>query len=88
MPVDFCGIKGHVYFDQVNLDRYDCVIGTPFLNRHGGIIDCAKRELRFANGQSLAVLPIPNEVVLIAKRNAAKRDLPFTPKPKVNADTV
>ncbi|KAJ7917860.1 hypothetical protein B0H13DRAFT_1497718, partial [Mycena leptocephala] len=32
VPVDFCGIKGHVYFDQVNLDRYDCVIGTPFLN--------------------------------------------------------
>ncbi|KAJ7799184.1 hypothetical protein B0H13DRAFT_1557264, partial [Mycena leptocephala] len=39
VPIDFCGIKGHVYFDQVNLDRYDCVIGTPFLNRHGGVVD-------------------------------------------------
>ncbi|KAJ7652589.1 hypothetical protein B0H17DRAFT_957854, partial [Mycena rosella] len=28
VPVDFCGIKGHIYFDQVNLDRYDCIIGT------------------------------------------------------------
>ncbi|KAJ7739795.1 hypothetical protein DFH07DRAFT_687779, partial [Mycena maculata] len=32
VPVDFCGICGHVYFDQVNLDRYDCIIGTPLLN--------------------------------------------------------
>jgi hypothetical protein len=88
VPVDFCGIKGHVYFDQVNLDRYDCVIGTPFLNRHGGIIDFGKRELRFANGRSMAALPIPNEVVLIAKRNAAKKDLPFAAKPRATANTV
>ncbi|KAJ6514542.1 hypothetical protein DFH09DRAFT_1333029 [Mycena vulgaris] len=45
VPVDFGGIRGHVYFDQVNLDRYDCIIGTPFLNRHGAVIDFGKREL-------------------------------------------
>ncbi|KAJ7258333.1 hypothetical protein C8J57DRAFT_999670, partial [Mycena rebaudengoi] len=46
VPVEFGGIKGHVYFDQVNLDRYDCIIGTPFLNRHGALVDFQKRELR------------------------------------------
>ncbi|KAJ7664154.1 hypothetical protein B0H17DRAFT_896146, partial [Mycena rosella] len=45
VPVDFGGIRGHVYFDQVNLDRYDCIIGTPFLNRHGVNLDFGKREI-------------------------------------------
>ncbi|KAJ7471585.1 hypothetical protein B0H11DRAFT_1654194, partial [Mycena galericulata] len=61
VPVDFGGIKGHVYFDQVNLDRYDCIIGTPFLNRHGAIIDFGKRELRFPNGNVVPALPIDEE---------------------------
>ncbi|KAJ7032402.1 hypothetical protein C8F04DRAFT_900832, partial [Mycena alexandri] len=45
VPIEFGGIGGYVYFDQVNLDRYDCIIGTPFLNRHGAIVDFGKREL-------------------------------------------
>ncbi|KAJ7029157.1 hypothetical protein C8F04DRAFT_881326, partial [Mycena alexandri] len=45
VPVDFGGINGYVYFDQVNLDRYDCIIGMPFLNRHGAIVDFGTREL-------------------------------------------
>ncbi|KAJ7439909.1 hypothetical protein B0H11DRAFT_1695099, partial [Mycena galericulata] len=61
VPVEFCGIKGYVYFDQVNLDRYDCIIGTPILNRHGGIVDFEKRELRFANGHSVPALPLLDE---------------------------
>ncbi|KAJ7727661.1 hypothetical protein DFH07DRAFT_725191, partial [Mycena maculata] len=43
VQVDFAGIRGYIYFDQVNLDRYDCILGTPFFNRHGCIIDFGKR---------------------------------------------
>ncbi|KAF8187927.1 hypothetical protein K438DRAFT_1473186, partial [Mycena galopus ATCC 62051] len=39
VPVEFGGVRGHVYFNQVNLDRYDVVIGTPFMNKHGLILD-------------------------------------------------
>ncbi|KAJ6451690.1 hypothetical protein DFH09DRAFT_1351896 [Mycena vulgaris] len=49
VPIDFGGVKGHLYFDQVNLDRYDTVIGTPFMNRHGVVLDFGKREIRFPN---------------------------------------
>ncbi|KAJ7281698.1 hypothetical protein C8J57DRAFT_1056162 [Mycena rebaudengoi] len=73
VPVDFGGIKGFVYFDQVNLDRYDCIIGTPFLNRHGALVDFQKRELRFPNGNAIAALPIPAETSLIIKRAASQR---------------
>ncbi|KAJ7247699.1 hypothetical protein C8J57DRAFT_977190, partial [Mycena rebaudengoi] len=38
-PVDFGGINGFVYFNQVNLNRYDSIIGTPFMNRHGVILN-------------------------------------------------
>ncbi|KAF8147095.1 hypothetical protein K438DRAFT_1461246, partial [Mycena galopus ATCC 62051] len=44
-PVNFGGILGHVYFDQANLDRYDGVIGTPFMNKHGIVPDFGKREI-------------------------------------------
>lgn len=83
VPVDFCGIRGHVYFDQVNLDRYDCIIGTPLLNKHGGIVDFAKRELKFANGHSVAALPISEEVALIIKRAANHKENPYHRKPAV-----
>ncbi|KAF8197318.1 hypothetical protein K438DRAFT_1434538, partial [Mycena galopus ATCC 62051] len=39
VPVEFGGVRGHAYFDQVNLDRYDVVIGTPFMNKHGIVLD-------------------------------------------------
>ncbi|KAJ7459189.1 hypothetical protein B0H11DRAFT_1628940, partial [Mycena galericulata] len=44
--VNFGGIKGFAYFDVVNLDLYDCVIGTPFMIKHGLILDFGKREIR------------------------------------------
>ncbi|KAF8209584.1 hypothetical protein K438DRAFT_1467200, partial [Mycena galopus ATCC 62051] len=47
VPVEFGGVRGHVYFDQVNLDRYDVVIGTPFMNKHRVTLDFGKREIRF-----------------------------------------
>ncbi|KAK6984030.1 hypothetical protein R3P38DRAFT_3232840 [Favolaschia claudopus] len=47
--VDFGGIRGHAYFDIVNLDRYDAVIGTPFMAKHGLCLDFGKREIRFPN---------------------------------------
>ncbi|KAL1938571.1 hypothetical protein VTO73DRAFT_11594 [Trametes versicolor] len=48
VPVEICGVQQNHYFDIVNLDRYDCIIGTPFLNAHGAVLDfkiaAAKRE--------------------------------------------
>ncbi|KAJ7503829.1 hypothetical protein B0H11DRAFT_2222444 [Mycena galericulata] len=78
IPVDFGGIKGYVYFDLVNLDRYDVIIGTPFLNRHGIILDFGKRELRFPNGHVIPALPITAEVALISRRSAARREPAIT----------
>ncbi|KAJ7245191.1 hypothetical protein B0H12DRAFT_1000457, partial [Mycena haematopus] len=55
-PVSFGGIRGYSYFDIVNLDRYDGVIGTPFMIKHGVILDFGKREIRFPNGHTISSL--------------------------------
>lgn len=79
-PIDFGGIKGHLYLDQVNLDRYDGIIGTPFMNRHGIVLDFGKREIRFPNGNVIPVLSAPEEVSLVLQRHARpSRARPMTP---------
>ena len=45
IPVNVCGIQEEVYFDLVNLDRYDCIIGTPFMNTHGVCLDFKNRTI-------------------------------------------
>ncbi|KAJ7499517.1 hypothetical protein FB451DRAFT_1016584, partial [Mycena latifolia] len=77
VPVDFGGIRGHVYFDQVNLDRYDVIIGTPFLNRHGTMIDFHSRELRFPNGKAVKALLLPAEIALVVDRHSKRKDMQF-----------
>ena len=34
IPVNIDQFKDEVYFDLVNIDRYDCIIGTPFMNKY------------------------------------------------------
>ncbi|KAH9847619.1 hypothetical protein C2E23DRAFT_889863 [Lenzites betulinus] len=49
VPVSICGVQEDHYFDIVNLDRYDCIVGTPFMNAHGLSLDFGERCIR-ANG--------------------------------------
>jgi hypothetical protein len=43
--------KGNHYFDVVNIDRYDIILGTVFMRKHGMILDfehdkvCIKRKV-------------------------------------------
>ncbi|KAJ7610565.1 hypothetical protein DFH06DRAFT_1345970 [Mycena polygramma] len=69
-PVNFGGIKGWVYFDQANLDRYDGVIGTPFMNKHGIVLDFAKREIIFPHGKVVKALTTLEEASLLNLREA------------------
>ncbi|KAJ7938680.1 hypothetical protein B0H13DRAFT_1585125, partial [Mycena leptocephala] len=65
----FGGIKGRLYLDQVNLDRYDGIIGTPFMNRHGLMLDFGRREVRFPNGKVIHALPAIEEASILAQRH-------------------
>ncbi|KAJ7702901.1 hypothetical protein B0H16DRAFT_1748084 [Mycena metata] len=67
-PINFGGIKGHTYFDLVNLDRYNAMIGMPFMIKHSLVLNFGKREVRFPNGRVLATLTLGNETRLLTNR--------------------
>ncbi|KAF8197235.1 hypothetical protein K438DRAFT_1760024 [Mycena galopus ATCC 62051] len=73
VPVEFGGIQGHVYFDQVSLDRYDVVVGTPFMNRHGLVLDFGTREICFRNGHVIKALSTIEEASLMESRKLVSR---------------
>ncbi|KAJ7650512.1 hypothetical protein FB45DRAFT_732558 [Roridomyces roridus] len=70
VELGFGGITGYHYFDQVNLDRYDIVIGTPFMNKHGLILDFAKREIRFPSGWTIQAMSSLEEACGFAEQRA------------------
>ncbi len=39
------------YFDIVNIDRYDTVLGAPWLNTHGAILDFKSHSIHIAMGE-------------------------------------
>ncbi|KAJ7022537.1 hypothetical protein C8F04DRAFT_971447, partial [Mycena alexandri] len=83
-PIDFGGLKGHLYLDQVNLDRYDGIIGTPMMNRHGLVLDFGKREVRFPNGHVIKALSALEEASVLTQR----LDRPPHPRTPVVAPPV
>ena len=44
------------YFDILNLDKYDAIIGTPWLNKYNATLDFNKKCVRM-NGESVEALP-------------------------------
>ncbi|KAJ7884863.1 hypothetical protein B0H13DRAFT_2343498 [Mycena leptocephala] len=75
-PVNFGGIKGHAYYDIVNLDRYDAIIGTPFMIKHGLVLDFGKRQVIFPNGHIVPSLTVMQDLSVVKTRlESAARSL-------------
>jgi hypothetical protein len=67
----FGSISEDTYFDLVNLDRYDCILGTPFLLKHGVILDFGRHSIRI-NGTDYPALTIDEEkAFLLNKKETA-----------------
>ncbi|KAJ6552962.1 hypothetical protein B0H19DRAFT_1072453 [Mycena capillaripes] len=52
---------------EVNLDRYNGIIGIPFMNRHGIILDFARRQIWFPNGKSVQALTTLEEASVLTQ---------------------
>ena len=39
-----------LYFDIANIDRYDCILGIPFLRQNAAIVDFGRQVLRIGRG--------------------------------------
>src|ERR1700683_3027526 len=67
IPMNLCGITDDVYFDLVNIDRYNCIIGTPFMNTYGVCLDFGNRTIRM-NGQEIKLLSLDEEQSFVDKK--------------------
>ena len=66
VPVDVGGVKEEAYFDLVNIDRYDCIIGTPFMNAHGVCLDFGNHCV-FMKGKGIQALSFNEEQKYVKK---------------------
>jgi len=43
--IEFNSIAKNTYLDVANLDKYDSILGTPFLRKHGIMLDFENQEI-------------------------------------------
>ncbi|KAH9939210.1 hypothetical protein B0H21DRAFT_757010 [Amylocystis lapponica] len=61
VPIAFGKAVQDVYFDVVNLDRYDAVLGTPFMRRFGVRLDFGSSIIRIDDVSIVALAPEEEE---------------------------
>jgi hypothetical protein len=70
-PID----DADAYMDVVNIDRYDMILGTPFLRKHGLVLDFARNKL-VARDQDIPTMTSGQEDLMITKRRAQRGGRP------------
>lgn len=76
------GFNEKEYFDIMNLDRYDIVVGTPFMHKHGVILDFENDKV-IINGVAIPAISLEGEEAeRIARRHRISRPgaIPNAPK--------
>jgi hypothetical protein len=74
-------VENDAYLDVVNIDRYDMIIGIPFMRKHGLVLDFAKDVLSH-RGQSIPTLTSGQEDLMLAKKRATHARAPVAPDGK------
>jgi hypothetical protein len=64
-------IENDVYLDVVNLDRYDVILGTPFMRKHGLVLDFSRNALS-AQGATITMITTGQEDLMLAKRRVIR----------------
>jgi hypothetical protein len=64
------------YLDIVNIDRYDMIIGTPLMRKHGLVLDFGRDTLSL-RGTPIPTLTAGQEDLMLVKRRAARAHKPI-----------
>jgi hypothetical protein len=67
-----------VYMDVVNIDRYDMIIGTPFMRKHAFALDFGQNVIS-VHGQQILPMSTGQEDLMLEKRRASRPRLPRRP---------
>jgi hypothetical protein len=68
------GIEDKVYYDIINVDRYDAILGTQFMRKHGIKLDFEKDAICI-KGKVAPSLSVGEDAVEFSRRTAMKRKL-------------
>jgi Aspartyl protease/Zinc knuckle len=71
------------YLDVVNIDRYDMIIGTPFMRKHGLVMDFSCNELIY-RGKTVPTLTAGQEDLMISRRRSSRLRTPAPPEGKIS----
>jgi hypothetical protein len=63
--------KGTHYFDVVNVDRYDAVVGIPFLRKHKVLLNFDRRQIEI-DRKLIPTLTPSEESIIVAQRKVRK----------------
>jgi hypothetical protein len=55
--IKFAPITSNTYLDVANLDKYDSILGTPFMRKHGIILDFETQEIVICSKLHILALP-------------------------------
>jgi len=69
--------ENNAYLDVVNIDRYDMIIGTPFMRKHGLVLDFEQNTLSI-QGTLLPTMTSGQEDLMLAKKRALQVRVPQT----------
>lgn len=75
--------SAHEFLDVVNLDRYDCVLGIPFLRKHGAIVNLKENWISI-NGVVIPGLANDEEAAFVGKSRWFNKSLPPLSSPSSN----
>jgi len=67
--------KDDAYLDVVNIDQYDMIIGTPFIRRHGLVLDF-ERNILSIRGEAIPTLTSGQEDLMLVKKRAWHARMP------------
>ncbi|KAJ6464214.1 hypothetical protein DFH09DRAFT_1346924 [Mycena vulgaris] len=71
-PVKYDALATEEYWDIVNLDRFDAIVGTKYMRKHGISLDFEYNTIRI-RGQPSTTLSEKEESSEVERRNAARR---------------
>ena len=73
MKTSYGGIDEDVYFNIVNIDRYDAIVGTRFMRKHGIQLDFERGQV-LIRGQSAPTLSEGEDHAEFTRRSSMRRD--------------
>ena len=73
MKTSYGGIVDDVYFDIVNIDRYNAIVGMHYMCKHGVVLDFEKGQV-LIQGKPAPILSVREDHAEFLRCSSMRRD--------------